>query len=191
MNLLRVIAAIGLAALNYARPKIPSVTLQRALNLQVLSDTKARIAVPHYWALYLHDGRGPFGPRRSKFLVYFISPLLDPRTPGGVLPERASQVRRLTRDEFYFWLGQNRLALLRGETPPMIVVGWPPGSPVPSGPRTVGPARGSFFFENGSGGGMQGFREQANAVAAPMVRQLIREELKGVLNIKERLRVSI
>jgi len=140
-----------------ARPKIPSRTLRRALRRLVLPGATGGVEgvlfIPHYWAVFLHDGRRGFGSKPGAFLVFFRDIRDDPRVAGG-FPERASQIRRLTKREFDFWLERNRRHLKAGGDPfevPMVVV------------RHVGPAQGAHFFTRG----MDGFLASQ---AAPVAR---------------------
>lgn len=107
-----------------ARPLIPSKTLRQSLTKVFVSDTVAKLTIPHYWAIYVHDGRGPI-TKRSGFLVWFRDPGDDPRTSGGLQhPVRASEIRRLTKTQFQAGLRANREHLASGGDPflaPMIV----------------------------------------------------------------------
>jgi len=127
---------------NHVRPKIPSQTLQRALTTnfdRVANVWLARVGVPHYWAVYLHDGRGPVVKKGKGFLVFFKDPSRDPRLRGG-RPVRQADARRLTRNQFRDGLAMNRAHLAAGGDPfdaPMIVV------------KSVGPAKATEFFTKG------------------------------------------
>lgn len=159
-------AKIAALAMAWVRPKIPSRTLQKALNTFQDADDHAWVQIPHYWALYVHDGRGPFGPTRTTFLVWFRDIRNDPRLRNGVTPERATQLRQLTRDEFKYWSKQNRLARRAGFLPPMIVA------------RRVGKGvPGARFFESERGGGMTGFADRVTAAVRTEVRDWIVESL--------------
>ena len=74
-------------------------------SLQVVS-TEGKVAVetPYYWALYYHDGRGAIKAKSGHRLVYFKDIADDPRISGRNYPERASDVKRLTKDQFYKFL---------------------------------------------------------------------------------------
>lgn len=173
------LAALGSAAFDYAQPKIKSNQLRRALTLDIFPALRlARLEIPHYWAVYVHDGRGPFGARRARFLVWFRNPNNDPRLSGGLQPERYSQVRRLTKQQFQFWLNENRRAFDRGTIPPMIVLRDPNFRPLrhPGNPPT-------HFFENFVGGGMHGFVDVANSIGSVMVKTAINERLADILSI--------
>jgi hypothetical protein len=145
----RALLAVAARAESRVRPQIPSATLQRALNTRLeetLDGMVALVGVPHYWAVYLHDGRAGFGKSHG-FLVFFKNPAEDPRIQGGY-PERASQIRRLSPAEWRRGLERNRQHLAAGGDPfdaPMIVV------------RRVGPAQGAHWFTRG----MAGFIEEA------------------------------
>lgn len=137
-------------------PRIESKTLRDALRCR--DDLTARVptvklTIPHYWAVYYHDGRGPITARRGKFLVYFQSIEDDPRVQGGrSYPERASQIRRLnlSRDEFTRLRKQGKLVVR----------------------RSVGPQRGRPFFAK-----LEGFQGRA----APIVRRRFSGHVKAQL----------
>ena len=83
------------------RTLIGSSTLRAAARLIVDAQAgTASIFIPHYWAVYYHDGRAGFTAPGGRVLVFFADPDDDPRLEGGY-PVRASEIRRLTRDEFY------------------------------------------------------------------------------------------
>lgn len=146
------------AAHRHAQPIIraKSRTLAAALRIVLENDGRdgGRLSVPHYWAVYVHDGRGaPVLPRRGSVLVWFRNPNNDPRLRGGRYPVRASQVRHLTRTQFEFWLAENRLAIQRGVPPPMIVT-----------KRINTPTQAYAFFDNSKG--MRGFVAQVPGIVA-------------------------
>lgn len=177
-ELLRDIGELGML---YVRPKIPSNTLRRSLELRYeLSRDVVRIHVPHYWALYVHEGRGPVYPVQATVLVWFRNRNNDPRLPGGRYPERASEIRHLTREQFKFWLRENRLARARGVPVPMIVV-----SSVQKG---VEPVR---FFSNEPGGGMAGFAQFVNELFNDRVRRFILRQIKDDLRVRDRVTARI
>lgn len=125
----------GQSELELVRTFIGSQTLRAAATLIVDAQAgQASIFIPHYWAVYYHDGRDGFEAPGGRFLVYFSDQSDDPRIEGGY-PERVSEVRHLTREEFREGLEQNEIAFDRGERPYMFVV------------RAVGPAAGHPFFD--------------------------------------------
>lgn len=103
----RLLDQIGFAALRFVRPAIRSATLRDAVRWERLTDRVGRLFIPHYWAIYQHDGRGRVRPRSAVWLVWFVDPADDPRLSGGY-PVKLSDVRRLTRDEFMEGLARNR-----------------------------------------------------------------------------------
>ena len=138
-----VLREVARRAVRRVRPQIPSDTLQRALGVsldEAAARFEATLFIPHYWAVYVHDGRGSISKAgRPGFLIWFKDPTEDPRISGG-FPERASQIRRLTRQQFRAGLARNRAHIAAGGDPfdvPMIVV------------KQVGPVKGSFFFTKG------------------------------------------
>lgn len=84
---------------NIARAGCQSKTLRQALRV-LKTDDGFVLNVPHYWAQWFHDGRGPVTARPGKKLVFYKNPADDPRIQGGY-PVRLSDVRRLTKTEFY------------------------------------------------------------------------------------------
>lgn len=102
------------------RPLIPSETLREALEVHLDPfEPQGYLEIPHYWAIYVHDGRGPFGPRRAKVLVWFTNPEDDPRLRPP--PVRYAQWRPLTKAEFQHGLQRNAEHRLLGLPPYMIV----------------------------------------------------------------------
>ncbi len=85
----------GLAeeALVRVKAATESRTLREALRVQ-RSAGSIFIGVPHYWAVYYHDGRTPAHAPPGKFLIWFPNPQDDPRH-GGQFPVRASEIQRL------------------------------------------------------------------------------------------------
>lgn len=82
-------------------PNIPSRVLRDGLETVVEDGGFGYLYIPHYWALYIHDGhRGPIRPYRAQYLVWFRDPRDDPRLRDGY-PIRETDVKRLTKDEFY------------------------------------------------------------------------------------------
>jgi len=117
------------------RPLIGSSTLRAAVRLIVDAQAgSAVLFIPHYWAVYYHDGRDGFGASNASVLVFFADPDDDPRLEGGYLV-RESEIRRLSREEFYAGLAENELRAAEGEPPFMFVV------------PSVGPAAGHPFFD--------------------------------------------
>lgn len=118
-----VLRAIGERELAEARRRVPSRTLRAAMELIVEeNEARARVFVPHYWAVYLHDGHNGINPRTATKLVFFDNPNDDPRRRGARKPERFSQERRLTAEEFRQGLAINAERAARGQRPFMYVV---------------------------------------------------------------------
>lgn len=113
-----------------AREACKSRTLAKSMELiEGAVPGEARINVPHYWAVFYHDGRGPIRAKPGHYLVYFKRPEDDPRTDGGSnYPTRSAEVRRLSRNEFYRYLREGKIVVT----------------------RSVGPAPGNKFFESPS-----------------------------------------
>ena len=163
----RLLLAIGRFGVRWVRPKIPSKTLRAATRFETIGESlgpfnallgqnTGRIHVPHYWALFVHDGRLPFSMPFGHYMVWFKDPHLDPRLTGGKTPERASQLRHLTAEQFKeaVELGLVIVARrIRKATPP------------------------TPFFENGAGGGMFGFAEAVNQKFGVEVQGYIRDQI--------------
>lgn len=111
-----------------------SSTLARAIEAKSTAEF-ADLTIPHYWAIYVHDGRGPVRPVRRSWLVWFTNPRDDPRLRGGY-PVRESDIIRLTRDEFQQGLEENRARAAAGLPPYMIVT------------KYSGPTAPNRFFED-------------------------------------------
>jgi len=142
-----------LIAMARAREVIPSETLKRGLHYAITGPETGYLEVPHYWAVYVHDGHGPVGG--DQVVVWFIPPELDPRIPNGN-PERLAEKRSLTASEIAFGLELNRHAR-RGGVPPNR---WP--MQVHSGTKKG--VSGSYFFTDGMAGLMAEYDEFAARV---------------------------
>lgn len=132
----RILTEIGQAELERVKTLIGSSTLRQAIFLAVYASLgEAKLIVPHYWAVYYHDGRGAVTPVNARKLVFFESPLEnDPRLQGAY-DVRASDIRRLTRDEYEEGLARNAERRAAGLPPFMFVV------------DAVGPSRPRPFFD--------------------------------------------
>lgn len=173
-------------AYQYAHPNVRKVsnTLAQFMKMEMVSEREGLIvsalSVPHYWAGILHFGRGPVSPQAASVLVWFRNPRDDPRYPGGVYPQRKSQIRKLTKGQWDFWVAQNRLARANNLPEPMIVRRWSGGTK----PRP-------FFSNHPPDGGMAGFPKRAFGLAAAAARQHILETIGDNLHVKGTLRVVI
>lgn len=133
------LAEIGVLARNRARTKIQSATLRDSLEIELQPVSSAVVVgVPHYWAIYYHDGRGPVRAKPGKWLVYFKDPADDPRLTAG-FPVRATDIIRLTREQFLAALAADQLIVT----------------------KSVGPADPHPFFTRG----MDGFQGKVHAPA--------------------------
>lgn len=184
-----------------ARLVIRSNQLRRGLRRVHNDDGSWSLLVPHYWAVYLHDGRGPVTPKTATYLVWFRNPKDDPRLTGGRSPERLSQARRLSASQFKYWAEKNRQIIKRYRRAtgrriltasdyeamklPMIVV--------KMSPRSGGLVPGQKFFSNEADGGMSGFPEEAGQLAVRRTSEHVRRELSkaGFLNKKRTVVVSL
>lgn len=133
------LAEIGVLARKQARAKLDSETLKKSLFVDLLPQTsQVVVGVPHYWAIYYHDGRGPIRAKPGKWLVYFKDPADDPRIKAGY-PVRASDIIHLTREQFLAALAANLLIVT----------------------KSVGPAGPHPFFTRG----MDGFQDKVHEPA--------------------------
>lgn len=131
----RILTELGEAELERVRLLIGSRTLRDALRLIVDAQVgTAELYVPHYWAVYYHDGRKGFGPILASKLVFFANPKDDPRLASGY-PERDFDIRTLTRDEYERGLEENAARRKTGQEPFMFVL------------DRVGPSRPRPFFD--------------------------------------------
>lgn len=145
----RLLAEIGRLASRRAKSKLKSETLKDSLFIELRpTESEVVVGVPHYWAIYYHDGRGPIRARPGKWLVYFKDPSEDPRIKGGY-PERAADVVRLTREQFLTALAANKLIVT----------------------KEVGPAGPHPFFSRG----MDGFQEQVHEPARRYMRSVMQD----------------
>ena len=121
-----------------------SGTLQRSVEYRVdlrSKTSRVSIGVPHYWAVYLDQGRGVVKPSSAKVLVWFQNPKDDPRTNGGRnYPVRRRDVRRLSRAQYRAGLRENTRRRRRGQEPFMIV------RSLDGSPKLAGPAAGKHFM---------------------------------------------
>lgn len=166
-------------AYQVALPKVNrwSKALAIAMRAEVISRTEARLYIPHYWAVYVNDGRRAFSARNTVFLVWFRNPADDPRFSGSTTPERRSQVRRLTPGEWDGFLEDNRKAISEGRQTPMIVA------------RHVGPVSAKKFFDNN--GGMSDFHRLAGLAAKKSFGEHIKQSVGKNLNIKSNLIIRL
>ena len=186
-----------------ASPQIRSNQLRRGLYVREdpENDQKYALVVPHFWAAYIHDGRGPVRPDTAKVLVWFRNPNDDPRLKAGLSPVRASGVRKLTKAQFQEWSAVNRgiiqrykkrtgrkiltTAELQSLKLPMIVARYSPG--------TFRPSKVYPFFSNEAGGGMQGFVNEAGRTVSREVSAHVKDVLsrEGLWNVKKKLTVRL
>jgi hypothetical protein len=118
----RVLQEIGERELRRVRKSIGSRTLRAAIRLIINeSEERADLFIPHYWAVYYHDGRPGFSAASvgARKLVFFDDPRDDPRKPT---PERENQVQHLTRRQYEDGLRRNAERARVGARPFMYVV---------------------------------------------------------------------
>jgi hypothetical protein len=131
----RILERLGAEEMERVKAFIGSKTLRDALELIVdAPEARAELFIPHYWAVYYHDGRGPLVPVNANKLVFFADPKDDPRLVNGY-PVRATDIIRLTKEDYQAGLAENARRRANGEGPFMFVL------------DTVGPAKARPFFE--------------------------------------------
>lgn len=140
-------AAVGRAAIAEVRPKIPSRTLRKQLRLVRRSDYEVVLNIEAYWAYWVHEGRGAFSAKQGSLLVWFRNRRNDPRLVNGKSPNRAHELRKLTKEEFRYWSRKNYQAKKAGRVQPMIVA------------KRVGPVGPNRFFTEG----LKPFKTKAGA----------------------------
>lgn len=161
----------------HVRPRIRDIsrTLAHFLKAELVAEQPgivlSALTVPHYWAHIVHRGRGPSRPSAASVLVWFRNPADDPRYPGGRYPQRLSEVRRLTKDEWDYWREQNRIAQEAGRPEPMIVARYSKG--VEAKP---------FFSNKPPNGGMVGFPDRAIGLANQASRDFIHKAIGKRMN---------
>lgn len=160
-----------------------SLALALAIRIEAFEPNSGRLFIPHYWAVYVERGRpirspgGTMRPRRTTYFVWWRDPRKDPRFSGSTTPERASEVRRLTKQEWKFYMRQRRAQLLAGLQPDMIIAKSIKGSP----PRK--------FFSND--GGMASLLSRAQAVGRRLQSEFIRDYLGGLLHMEVTTKVTL
>ncbi len=162
--MIRLLAEIGRMAKAQARGAIDSQTLKDALTIDLFPiEQQAVVGVPHYWAIYYHDGRGPINAKPGKFLVYFKDPANDPRIARGY-PERAADIIRLTKAQFYN-------SLRAGE---LIVT------------KHVGPSTPHPFFTRG----MDGFQDKVHPAARRFMSSVLADFIGPVEKDSTKIRLK-
>ncbi len=139
----------------------------------------ARIYIDHYWARFVHDGRGKFGPPKgSQFYVWYKDRKEDPRlSASGGYPRRFREVRKLTREEFIRDKKAGKLVWVDARLGVGKVHTGVPGSP---------------FFSNAAGGGMRGFSKTAGSIVAPRwSNYLLTKRLKKYIAITGSVTVTL
>jgi hypothetical protein len=168
--LMEVAMSLAVRAREYSKPHIPSDELKESVQVR-RTPKGAEMYLPHYWAVYLHYGRGPAYPATSSVLVYFRKPEDDPRYDGGYPVGRPP--RRLTKQEMQYWSRENRQADREGRPRPMVVVG--SVGDTEKNRRHPGISHPSLFWTNRWG--MSGFTEVAKKVISDEVSKWVRKRL--------------
>lgn len=157
----RIAFALGVQFRDIARRESRSKAISKSLEVKNLDFGRVSVSTPFFWANIYHDGRGPVRARRGHKIVYFKNPAQDPRLNGGNYPVRASQVRRLTKSQFY--------RLLRDKSSGMIVA------------DSAGPWRGDPFFKRAA---LRMLRVK-HPTAKRHFSDHVKQDLKSVLNVIE------
>lgn len=185
----RLARRLGQAALRKARPRVSrsSETLARSMQVNVfrlpgrLGTVQASVHIPHYWAVYVHDGRRPF--RKGRYMVWWRNPKLDPRLQNGKSPRRARNVRRLTRDQFLAAMALRDEWIKQG--------GDPFDAPVIITKAIRKPTRPNTFFSNEPAGGMFGFRDIAGRIAQDEMSRFVKDFLGDSFSDSLEIRVKL
>ena len=188
----RIADRLASAAVVKVRPQIPSKTLQGALRIVGraggLSDrVERRVSLPHYWAVYVHDGRGPFNMPKGKFMCWFRDSSDDPRLVGGY-PFRVSERVSLTKEEFDHYMLLNRITekAVYGR---LRKPGEPQVGPMIVTSRIRKRTQAALFFDNAHG--MAGFTGEANSIGEAEFAAFVRQELKSVLHLKIETKINL
>ena len=163
-SLIRALLRAGSA---FVIPKIKSKTLRQGLRSVIqFSGQRGYLNVPHYWASYLHDGRGRVNPRYKRALVWYKDPSQDPRIAGGrPVTRRQAMTRRLSSAQFKRDYKAGKLVVRNNAGPTRSVKANP------------------FFTV-----GMRGFKEVADNVVMTQLPDLLVKEMRrrGIYRVKVR-----
>lgn len=164
---------------------IRSKQLRAGLKRVKRGDSVWALHIPHFWAVYLNDGRKAVSPKTATYLVWFRDPKQDPRLNNGRTPERASQIRRLTQAQFKKFAAINRkkIKAYKQRTGKRILTSSDyasmnlPMVVVKQSPRSGDSVPGQHFFDNVPGG-MGGFIEEASSIAKRMTSEHVMSTLR-------------
>ena len=181
--LLATVKAIAVAGRIYVRPKVRSGvgrgfgSRHLAKNLEIRSGTggniakdevASRIYLPHYWAIYVHDGRGPIF--KEHLMIWYKDRRQDPRlrTTGGY-PKRKRQVAKFRKGELARDIKAGKIGGMA---------------------HSVGPVAPSKFFSNRSG--MRGFKKD---IVVPLVtarwKKHIASRIKSIKDLRGLITIPI
>lgn len=161
----KILKKIVTAARQRARAACPSKTLRRAMQIQLVSQTEARIHIPHYWAVFYHDGRGSIVAKGKK-LIYFANPADDPRLSGG-FPVTRGDIRHLSKAEYDAGLKKNSELRGTGRVHMYVL-------------DSVGPMQGTHFFDEG----MKGFVDVVNRIVKKEIGRAVQTFIDGTSETK-------
>lgn len=188
----RLARRLGEAGVRVARPRVRAVseTLARSMSVGVArssrrfraNDIEARISIPHYWAVYAHDGRKPFS--KGRYMVFWKNPRNDPRrAPRGKTPPRRAALRSLSRAEFLrAWSVRQNWIDSGGD---------PYDSPVIITKRIRKATPPTRFFENSAGGGMAGFPDVASRIAQREFSEYVKSRLGDSYRVKDATEIRL
>lgn len=137
--------------------------------------------IPHYWALFVHDGRGPF--RKGRYMIWYRDPRLDPRLQNGKTPKRVKDLRKLTRDQW------RRAVEIRNRW--IEAGGDPYDAPVIITKAIRKPTAATPFFGNDPGEGMHGFSADAGRIAQEEFSRHVRSVMGQSLRVRDRAVASL
>lgn len=174
-----------LAAYKKALPEVQRTgrrgTLAKAMErkrgryLRTKRGISGRLNIPYYWAIFVHQGRDPF--TSETMMVWWRNPEDDPRRArfGGITPQRRSQLRSLTQQEYRDAVEARRAHIAAGGsalTAPVIIT---------RAIRKATPAK--PFFSNT--GGMSGFGQQGRAIIARRFDQFVKGSLGDSAQVRD------
>lgn len=158
---------VGARAKNLLRSKTLSDSLFYRADF---GSQKLEIVIPYYWAEFYLNGHGVIHSNKGRgvgWMVWFANPKDDPRLRGGPARTRAER-KHLTRDQWKIGLEINRERKSAG-LPPFMYYS-----------REIPASRGSGDLDPLNREIPQIVREEATKGIKEYVRDLIRDELKGL-----------
>lgn len=162
----RLIRRLSRESRTYLLRRVDSAFLRRHLISEFRVDpTGGQVVLgwDYYWVVYVEEGRGPVTPVTAKVLCFFPDPRNDPRTDFDQnRPKRPEDVKRLTKEQFYGFLNENKRRRKRGQPPIMVTT------------QFIGPSPGKKFISPG----MDGFSDHQGIM---IIESMFEKELNRVL----------